>query len=530
MGKKLVVAGTQSGSGKTLVTLAVMAAFTQRGLSVQPFKCGPDFIDPGFHSLVTGKTSHNLDSWMLTPQTCRNIFQQAVADAPDLAIIEGVMGLYDGASGSGDAGSTAQIAKCIDAPVLLVIDGRSMARSFAAIAHGFTTFDAELTVAGCIANRVGSANHKALISEAMATYCPDVPLLGCLPRNEALTLPSRHLGLVMAQEGSLSPDAQKMLAGWAEENLDLDLLLSLLPDEPVRHSVLSDSIVSVPDCQPASVSAQNAPANEDAFLQPDTASDPQDVATSTPESFVSTAVLCDPAAKGSGAVFDESWCAPEGKGIPQPQVTIAVARDEAFCFCYQENLRLLEASGAKLSFFSPLRDTALPEGTDGVYLPGGYPELYAERLSSNVAMRTAIAACSRSGAPVYAECGGLMYLSGSVVVEGREYPMCAVFDIRCTMDSRFRALGYREIVTVEDTLLGRSGTVARGHEFHYSYAEAGTASFSVFSVTDRKGAQTDTVGYRTGNTVGSYVHLHFASNLHVPQSFGAACASFRNRS
>lgn len=452
MATKVVISGTQSGSGKTLISLAVMAALTRRGLNVQPFKCGPDFIDPGLHKVVTGNSSKNLDGWMLGKAACMEIFNAAMYPndnvQPDLAVIEGVMGLYDGASGKTDAGSTAQIAKWLDAPVLLVIDGRSMARSFAAIAHGFTTFDPDISFAGCIANKVGSENHKSLIAEAMQTYCPKTPLAGCMPRNENLTIPSRHLGLVTAEEGILSFQRVNLLAQWAEENLDLDELLKHLPE----HS---------------------APAPT--------------------------------------------------KRISRHIVRLGVAQDNAFCFCYPDNLRILKQAGAQLVPFSPLSDAKLPENLDGLYLPGGYPELYAERLSLNASMRSDIATFSHTGKPVYAECGGFMYLSQSITTADSTYPMCGVFSMKCTMDKRFRALGYRQITTTKDTILGKKGTTARGHEFHYSFTDASSEYNSVYAVTDRKNERTDTAGFYTKNTLGSYVHLHFASQPEVAKALIQAC-------
>ena len=460
MPKTIVIGGTQSGSGKTLVSLAVMAALTRRGLNVQPFKCGPDFIDPGLHRAVTGNASINLDGWMLSKQACVKSFVTAMKsadDKADIAVVEGVMGLFDGASGSSDAGSTAQMAKWLNAPVLLVIDGRSMARSFAAIAHGFTTLDPDITFVGCIANRVGSPNHISLVREAMQTYCPEIFVAGYMSRNEALVLPSRHLGLVIAEEGILSSERINALADWADAHIDFEQLLSRLPEQPLPPS-------------------------------------------------------------------KKVYC---GSDIGK-NVRIAVAKDAAFSFCYPDNLRLLEEAGAEIIFFSPLDDRELPESVDGLYLPGGYPELYAERLSLNASMRSAIRNFSFSGKPVYGECGGFMFLAKDITTDAGTYPMCGVFDLHCTMDKRHRALGYREVVTTEDSILGLAGMKARGHEFHYSHVEEDSACGALYSVTDRKGNKTSTSGYVMRNTVGSYVHLHFASQPELAGAIVEACLSTRN--
>ncbi len=453
--RAVVVAADRSGSGKTTVSLALMAALTRRGLTVQPFKVGPDFIDPGHHALACGRESHNLDGWMLSREENAAIFNRYAAGA-DLAVIEGVMGLYDGFDPAAEDGSTAQMAKHLGAPVVLVVGAEAMARSVAALARGFVGFDDALQWVGLAANRVGGPGHARILAEAMAAV-PELPFLGGLVRDEALAMPERHLGLVTAVEGGLAGEDLARLADWLEAGLDLDRLLTALPE-----------------VEPAGGEA-------------------------------------DPASRDG-----------------RPPVRLGVARDEAFCFYYPENLRRLEAAGAELVFFSPLADQTLPAGLDGLYLGGGYPELFAKKLSNNSQLRRQIYEFGRSGRPIYAECGGMMFLGRELVdLTGRSWPMAGLLPLSARMSGRLKSLGYREVTLAEDSILGPAGTVARGHEFHYSEPTAfdgdGEAGDGAYRVVGRKGPSPETKGYRRWNVLASYVHLHFGSNPGLAENFIAAC-------
>lgn len=453
MPRTVVIAGTHSGCGKTTVSLAMMAALRRRGLVVQPFKAGPDFIDPGYHERVTGRPSHNLDGWMMGREGVLDVFNRYAADA-DVAVVEGVMGLFDGFSGDGEDGSTAQLAKWINAPVVLVVDARSMARSAAAMVKGYTEFDPDLRVAGALFNRVGSDNHRSLIEDAMLSLA-DVEALGFLGRDEALALPSRHLGLVTADDHALDDAGIQRLASWMDAGCNVGRVANLSADTP---------------CTPV----------------------------------IQTAATDEP-------------------------VRIGVARDKAFCFYYHENLRLLEAAGAELEPFSPLTDTVLPPDIDGLYLGGGYPELHARELAANTPMLAAVRAFCATDRPVYAECGGFMYLMESLTdANGMEHAMAHVLPVRAAMGDRFRALGYREAVTTEDTMLGPSWTMLRGHEFHYSSITGADEVDAVYKVRDRKGWTSLREGYRKGNTLGTYIHAHFASNPDAATAFVAACREERS--
>lgn len=448
--KALSIGATGSGTGKTTVTLALLAALRRRGLRVQPFKTGPDFIDPGHHFLASGRQSHNLDTWMLPPGENRAIFGRYASQA-DIAVVEGVMGVFDGFGPEGEDGSTAHLAKLLGIPAVLVVNAKGMARSIAAMAWGFQYYDPGLNWVGVIANKCGSPGHLDILRRAMAGP-KSMPLLGGLAGDPELAMPERHLGLITAEEGGLSRETLGRLADLAEEGLDLDRLLEVLPWVEVEP---------LPDEDP----------------------------------------------------------------VP-PEVRIGVARDEAFCFYYQENLRRLRRAGAELVFFSPLRDSRLPSDLHGLYLGGGYPELFAPQLADNTGLRRDIAAAARNGLPVFGECGGMIYLGRSLRdLEGRQWPLCGVLPLDTAMNPKLRSLGYRQVVFAADTPLGPQGTVARGHEFHYSEITSlhGGASEGLFRISDRRGLSGASAGLRVANTLASYLHLHFGSNPDLAEHFVAFC-------
>ncbi len=456
--KGFVIAGTKSGSGKTTIALGFMAAFRRRGLTVAPFKVGPDFIDPGHHTRVTGAVSRNLDGWMLPRTYNMDKFARASAGA-DIALIEGVMGLYDGYDGRSEAGSTAQMAKWTGVPVVLVVDAGSMARSAAALVHGFETFDRDVRFAGVIFNNVGSARHLAYLREAIDGRI-NMPCLGGIPRDDGVAIPERHLGLVTREEHENRPDTIGRLADLIDNHVDIGALLAQLPE--IAASLASER------------PRRDAPA----------------------------------------------------------AVRIGVAADKAFCFYYQDNLDLLADHGAEIVPFSPVSDPALPENLDGLYFGGGYPELFAEALADNDGLRRRILEKSRSGMPIYGECGGFMYLGREILSDGgRSFPMTGCFPFVTRMFPRLRSLGYREVVLSSDTVIGPAGSVLRGHEFHYSglgEIPPHAVYQTVYAVSDRLGQPKTEEGYQVRRTLGSYVHLHFGSRPAAAADFVHACLSYRH--
>ncbi len=435
---RLVIAGTHSGVGKTTATLAILAALRERGRRVQPFKAGPDFIDPSHHRAATGRLSRNLDGWMLEAGYNREIFAHAAADA-DFSIIEGMMGLFDGSSPVNDIGSTAELAKQLAARVILVIDGSAMARSAAAMVTGYARFDPLLRVAGVLFNRVGSAGHYLLLKAAVEQETDVIPV-GYLRPDVALTISDRHLGLVMAVDQG-DDQLYRRLAKAALETIDLDRI------EVLAH-----------------------------------------LASPLPET------VRPPVIKSQGRT-----------------VRIGVAQDRAFCFYYPDNLERLEAAGAELVTFSPLHDDALPD-VDMLYLGGGYPELHGAALTENVAMRAAVKRFAERGGVIYAECGGLMYLSESILdFDGCSHDMVGIFPAETIMQKSGLTLGYRTVECSHRSILGDVGVTARGHEFHYSTLVAKGSLQYACVLRDAGGLLKGQDGLMKGNVLALYTHLHFAS-------------------
>ncbi len=465
--KGFLIAAPHSGSGKTTISLGIMAALKRRGMKVAAFKCGPDFIDPGYHSLATGHPSINLDGWMCPGSFVASTFHHHAARA-DIAVIEGVMGLFDGLGASTMDGSSAQIAAHTGAPVVLVVNVRGMAASAAALVKGFAEFDSRVRLAGVIFNNVGSDSHVELLRKAVSDALPDVQVLGCVPRDESLKIPSRHLGLVMAEENLLPPEYLDHLIAMCEEHLDMDGLSELKIIAPVGE---------------------------------------------TAHPCVETPL--------TGVRIDK---------VSKP-VRIAVARDAAFCFVYEDNLRLLREAGAEVVAFSPLHDTALPDNISGIYLPGGYPELHAEGLAGNRSMIRAIRAAVGSGMPVYAECGGFIYLTeGMEAAEGvPAADFAGIYPVRARMLPKRKALGYRQVELQSDTAIAPSGACARGHEFHYSEISPMPEQVERCYRMTRPGRELGLEGYRAGNCLASYVHLHFGSNSGIAPRFVNACHDYVKR-
>lgn len=447
---RLVVAAPSSGSGKTTVATGLMAAFSERGLAVSPHKVGPDYIDPGYHALAvsTGartRPGRNLDAYMCGPGLIGPLFAHGAAGC-DLAVVEGVMGLYDGASGQGELASTAQVSKLLRAPVVLVVDASSQSRSVAALVHGFASWDPEVRIGGVILNKVATDRHERLLRDALDES--GVPVLGVLRRTDQVT-PSRHLGLVPAAERHADAlGSMRELAGRVRAGCDLEALLAL---------------------------ARSAPALDAAAWEPDV----------------------------------------EPVGGARP--VIAVAGGSAFTFSYAEHTELLTAAGADVVPFDPLRDEELPDGTRGLVIGGGFPEVYAPELSANEPLRKAVAELAYSGAPVAAECAGLLYLARSL--DGK--PMCGVLAADARMSGRL-TLGYREAVAIGDSALARAGTRVRGHEFHRTVLDPGAGTAPAWGLVH---PERRLEGFVQQGVHASYLHTHWAAAPDLARRFVERCAA-----
>ncbi|NOX20442.1 MAG: cobyrinate a,c-diamide synthase [Nitrospirae bacterium] len=426
-----VVAAVNSGAGKTTVSLGLMASFISTGKVVQPYKVGPDFIDPGLHTLLTGRPSRNLDPWMCGRDYTIETFHRGMQDA-HIAVVEGVMGVLDGG-----ISSTASVARLLKLPVVLVLDVTSMAETAVLPVKGLMEIDKGLRIAGVILNKVASRRHFSLVKEAIEKHCR-VPVFGYLPREKTIEMPQRHLGLYTAEDGWLTRKFIQRLTEEFSRQIDLKALL--------KHTEIEVKRIDN---------------------------------TVTP-----TDRVC----------------------------RIGIARDSAFCFYYPDNLEMLTINGAECIYFSPIKDKRPPE-VDALYIGGGYPELYARELSNNQEMIASIRDFINRGSPVYAECGGFMYLTEGIYLDTNEfYPMVGVYPFRTRLLTRRASLGYREIRLKQASLFGPEGTTLRGHEFHYSKIDE-TNSEEPLNIYE--GAK----GYRIKNTLASYVHLHFASNPSAIRNF-----------
>ena len=443
---RLLLAGTHSSVGKTTVTLGLLAALRTRGRRPAPFKAGPDYIDPSLHALAAGRPSRNLDVWLLDDAALRGVFARGMREA-DLAVIEGVMGLYDGI-GATQQGSTAELARTLQCPVILVLDVAAMSGTAAALVLGCRAMQPGVDLRGVILNRVGSAGHLQATADAIRA-ATGLPVLGSLPMDPEVAVPERHLGLVPASEHAMSTRALERLAALVDERFDLEALWRIAHEAP---------------------------------------------------DLTTNAVQSQPVANGA------------------PR--IAVAQDRAFGFYYQDTIDLLRDCGADVVPFSPLDDVALPSDTRGVYIGGGFPELYARELAANQPMRAAIRGHVAREMPLYAECGGLMALGQTLTTfEGETLPMFGVLPAASRMQRRTLTIGYREVESLRSSPLMPKGMRVRGHEFHWSVANPPTAQVAAYRLSDSDALE----GFCIGSTLASYIHLNFAGTPALARSFVTAC-------
>lgn len=430
---RVVIAATQSSSGKTTVVTGILRALKNKGMKVQPFKVGPDYIDPSYHGMAAGRAGHNLDTWLVDESRINDLFASEAENA-DIAIIEGVMGLYDG--GKNGISSTAQLAKKLQAPVILVINVQSMGDSAAAIALGFKLYDEEVNLAGVILNRLGSPTHKMLIEEAMARI--NVPVFGAVYRDDSVHMPERHLGLTPAQENNAKEIIEIISAKIAKE-------------------VYLDEIIKLACAAPPLEVQEN---------------------------------------KQSNAAKD---------------IVIGVAKDKSFSFYYPASLKQLSDCGAKIEFFSPLEDETIPSDASALIFGGGFPEIFADKLAANKSMLTSIRRANENKMPIYAECGGYMYLmQGIFDFDGNFHAMAGIIPATAKMNKKLQTVGYVKAKNLHDNILGEKGCVYHGHEFHFSTQSEEAQDFPwAFEFVKMRNNAEYKAGYAKDNILGSYLHLHF---------------------
>ena len=471
----IIIAGERSGVGKTTVTLAILAAMKARSQSanssakspVQSFKVGPDYIDPMFHSYITGLPCRNLDPVLTSESYVKSCFAKHSQNA-EYALIEGVMGLFDGATGKDDTASTAHVARLLNIPVVLILNCASTSRSIAAIAHGYRTFDPRIQIAGVVLNRVGSDRHLELLTQALEPL--NLPILGVLRRQDNISIPDRHLGLVPTAEMSDLDGIIQRLAHLGETCFDWEKLLPLMGSpHPPAHS-------------PAGEGEQE---------------------------------ILLPTLSGSGC---------EGR------IRIAIAQDRAFSFYYADNLDLFREMGAELIPWSPISDRTLPENIQGLYFGGGFPEVFANELAENKTARASVHNAIASGIPTYAECGGLMYLCDRIIdFEDQSFPMVNIFPTAAKMGKRL-TLGYRQAIALQDSPLMKKGDRIWGHEFHRSSLTE-ICDRPLYSLQGYDShLQYPSEGWQKYQVHAAYTHLHFGAQTHLLDSFLVNCDRFSSKS
>ncbi|HUA29492.1 MAG TPA: cobyrinate a,c-diamide synthase [Streptosporangiaceae bacterium] len=450
---RVVIAAPGSGHGKTSVATGLLGALRQRGLAVSPHKVGPDYIDPGYHALAAGRPGRNLDAWLVGEDQIAPMFLHGAStpEAADAAVIEGVMGLFDGVSGHSDFASTAHVARLLKAPVILVVDASGTGMSAAALLHGFATYDPGTRIGGVIFNKAGSEGHERLLREA--ADAAGIPVFGVIRRRDQITVPSRHLGLIPAAElGSPAADAVTALTSIVGGSVDLDAVVRL--------------------------------------------------------------------ARTAGPLQENADMSPERIGPSLPRPCIAFAGGPAFTFGYAEHPELLGMAGAEVVRFDPLRDEQLPDGVDGLVIGGGFPEEHAADLSANARLRSQVAALAQAGAPVIAECAGLLYLARSL--DG--HPMCGVLDASATMTSRLM-LGYRDAVAAAPSSLAQAGTRVHGHEFHRTTVQSPGGATAAWHWRHSGGSVTE--GFVRGGVHASYLHTHWNGIPGAAARIIAAAGAYR---
>ncbi len=460
---RIVIGGAQSGVGKTSVSVGIMRSLVRRGLNVQPYKVGPDYIDPAFHHFVTGNRSRNLDSWMVDENAIKDILIKGSKSA-DISIIEGVMGLYDGFGTERDMGSTAHVSKLTKSPVILIIDGSGMSSSAAAQVLGYKEYDKDVGIKGVIVNKLSGESHYKIIKEVIERDT-GIKCVGYLKKNLDISLKSRHLGLIPSVEVDNLNQKLDELANMVEETIDVESILNI-------------------------------------------AKDSQDIGQ---KGYVNI----EPIVKN---------------------INIGVASDKAFNFYYQDNLELLESLGANLIYFSPLEDRELPKNLHGLYIGGGFPEVFVKELEKNQSIRKDIKSASIDGMPIYAECGGLMYLSEKLSnFEGEAYEMVGIFNKEAIMTKRLQRFGYVEVNINNPCAITKEPTMVKAHEFHRSKLidinenEEDNFAYEVKKIRGNKLIKSWSCGLIKKNTLGAYAHIHFYANKQLAIDFINNCREYKEK-
>jgi len=460
---RIIIAALRGGSGKTLLSIGIIAALSESGKSIAPFKKGPDYIDAGWLALAAGRPCYNLDSFLLNEEQNLQSFLSHSIDC-DISVIEGNRGLYDGIDLQGST-STAELAKLIKCPVILCVDSTKITRTMAAVVAGCIQFDPEVSIKGVILNRVANARHEKKLRDSIEHYCR-IPVLGAIPKLSEQHFPERHLGLVPTPEHGWATDSITAVTRIAQQHLDLNSIVEIAQQAPKLNAECGNQELAASDQTPATRN--------------------QGPATSLPSV----------ARRAKG-------------GDQQPKPRIGVLKDSAFQFYYPENIDALAAGGAEVIFISPLKDRGLPE-LDALYIGGGFPETHAEQLSNNKNFSSQVKALAKDGFPIYAECGGLMYLGENLVLEGKSYPMAGILPLTFDFYQRPQGHGYTIFKVDRENPYYEVGSEIRGHEFHYSRVSnwTGEKNDLVFHMKRGVGIAKDRDGIVYKNVLATYTHIH----------------------
>jgi len=502
-----MVAGVRSGCGKTTVMLSLLAALQRKGFKIQTFKAGPDFIDPMYHAFITNKISYNLDTWMGEYGLMEKVFARAISEIyaerksagfkinrlNQIIMVEGTMGLFDGAISKdhtyASLGSSARLAQRLDLPILLVVDAKGLAQSIAAIVHGFLSYNPNLKFLGIVCTHVGSAKHALMLKRALDQF--DVPLLGLLPSEDAPSLPSRHLGLVMPNEIDLKVND---LADYMEKHFDFEQFLDIILNYHLNFNEKDPDSLKL---QQINTEIRNS------HLNSNQSSDIQSNHTKTNTSKTNNLPLfniqIDNTKQSSKAMHSLDI---------NNKARIAIAKDNAFCFLYPDFPEILSELNADIVYFSPLHDQKIPDNCQALYLPGGYPELYAYELSCNTTMLNSIHDFALNNGTIYAECGGYMYLMQEIISQDASYKMCSCLPCSCQLQNKRVALGYRSVSPYNDSFWGISDLEVRGHEFHYAKIIQQEKITPLWKVKDASGEILTDQGMQLGRVAASWIHLY----------------------
>ncbi len=471
----IVIAGLRGGSGKTIISLGITGAWKEMGFKVSPFKKGPDYIDAGWLSKAAGRPCYNLDTFLCTPSVVKHSFRENSQNS-DVAVIEGNRGLYDGIDTNGST-ATSELAKLLNLPVLLVLDCTKSTRTMAALLFGCIKFDPEVKICGVILNQVAGKRHEGKVKQNIEKYC-NIPVLGSIPKLKSKDFPERHMGLVTSQEHSFSMKAIDAVIKTAQDNIDLKTLHEIVTSkeyciEPGKKEQISISTEIEEQTGPASIK------------------------------------------QGQTAL---------------PDLTIGIIKDSAFQFYYPDNIDALKKLGANIIFISPLSETIIPD-VDAIYMGGGFPETHAPQLAKNKRFKENLRQLSQKGLPIYAECGGLIFLGESINLDGRVFPMSNIFPIKFGFSNRPQGHGYTKVQVVNDNPFFKKGEILRGHEFRYSsildidYKDHEMA----FKMERGKGILEKKDGFFKNNTFGTYTHIHALGSPSWAPSLIKQAKAFHNR-